>query len=153
MRKFVKQSKKGGRCNAFNQHYESEISDEVFNIISKVLNVNGNVCEILEKYFESTNKLRNIIENEYGSQFFGYRDTDEEEKTDHINKKVNMLPILKELSKLDSKNTQMDFDANSLYPSAMWDENSVSPKLETAFAFKPDMTDVYAEALKNQTFK
>ena len=38
---------KGGRCNAFNQHYKSENSDEVFNIISKELNVNGNICEIL----------------------------------------------------------------------------------------------------------
>ena len=35
MRNFVRQSIKGGRCNAFNQHYTTEISDEVFNIISK----------------------------------------------------------------------------------------------------------------------
>ena len=31
MRNFVRQSKKGGTCNAFNQHCKSEISDEVFN--------------------------------------------------------------------------------------------------------------------------
>ena len=36
----------------------------------------------------------------------------------------------------------MDFDATSLYPTAMWDENSVYPKIETRFAFKPDMNDV-----------
>ena len=35
MRNFVQKSIKGGICNAFNQHYRSEISDEVFNIISK----------------------------------------------------------------------------------------------------------------------
>ena len=35
MRKFLKQSIKGGRCGSFNQYYESTISDEVFNIISK----------------------------------------------------------------------------------------------------------------------
>ena len=35
MRNFVRKTIKGGRCNAFNQHYKSEISDEVFNIISK----------------------------------------------------------------------------------------------------------------------
>ena len=46
-RNSVRQSIKGGRCNAFNQHYKSEISDEVFNIISKELNVNGNICELL----------------------------------------------------------------------------------------------------------
>ena len=40
MRNFVRTSKKGGRCNGFNQHYKLEISDEIFNIISKELNVN-----------------------------------------------------------------------------------------------------------------
>ena len=46
----------------------------------------------------------------------------------------------------------MDFDATSLYPSAMWDENSVYPKIETGFAFKPNMNDVYVEAFNNQSF-
>ena len=47
----------------------------------------------------------------------------------------------------------MDFDATSLYPSAMWDENSVYPRTEPGFAFKPHMKDVYVEAFNNQTFK
>ena len=34
----------------------------------------------------------------------------------------------------------------------MWDENSVYPKSETAFAFEPDMNDVYVEAFNYQTF-
>ena len=63
-----------------------------------------------------------------------------------------MLSIHKELSKLDSYKTQMDFDATFLYPSAMWDENSVYPKIETGFAFAPQMNDVYVEAFNNQTF-
>ena len=46
----------------------------------------------------------------------------------------------------------MDFDATSLYPSAMWDENSVNPKIGTGFAFKPDMNDVYVEAVNIRTF-
>ena len=62
-----------------------------------------------------------------------------------------MLPFYKELSKLDLNKTQMDFDATSLYPSAMWDENSVYPKRGTGFAFKPDMNDVYVEAFNSQT--
>ena len=57
-----------------------------------------------------------------------------------------MLLTHKELSKLDLNKTQMDFDATSLYPSAMYDENSVYPKIETGFAFKPHMNDVYVEA-------
>ena len=63
-----------------------------------------------------------------------------------------MLPIHKELSKLNSNKTQMDYDATSLYPSAMWDEKSVYPKIETGFAYKPHMNGVYVEAFNNQTF-
>ena len=74
-------------------------------------------------------------------------------KTDFINKKFNMLAVHKKLSKLDSNKTQMDYIATSLYPSAMWDKNSVYPNVETGFAFKLDMTDVYVEAFNNQTFK
>ena len=40
-----------------------------------------------------------------------------------------MSPIYKELSKLSSNKTQMDYDANSLYPSALWNENSVYPEI------------------------
>ena len=55
MRNFVRKSIKGGRRNAFNQHYKSEISDEVFNITSKELDINGTICEIFEKYFRFFN--------------------------------------------------------------------------------------------------
>ena len=46
----------------------------------------------------------------------------------------------------------MDFDATSLYPSAMWDEKVVFPKVETGFAFKHHMNDLYLEAFNSQTF-
>ena len=49
MRNFVRKVFKGGRCKAFNQHYKFEFSDGKFSNISKELNVNGNICEILEK--------------------------------------------------------------------------------------------------------
>ena len=62
-----------------------------------------------------------------------------------------MLRIHKELSKLDSNKIQMDFDATSLYPSAMWDDNSVYPKIETGFAFKPHMNTTFVDAFNNQT--
>ena len=63
---FVRKSKKGGRCSALNQYYKSNISQEVFNIISKELIVNGqdNVCEIINKHLEYTNEQRKIIEDE-----------------------------------------------------------------------------------------
>ena len=45
----------------------------------------------------------------------------------------------------------MDFDATSLYPSAMWNSNSVYPKIESGFCFKPQTNNVYVEAFNNQT--
>ena len=63
-----------------------------------------------------------------------------------------MLAIHKELFKLVSKKTQMDYDATSLYPSAMWDEKSVYPKIETGFDLKPHMNDIYVEAFDIKTF-
>ena len=118
MRHFVRQSIKGGRCSALNQYYKSNFSQEVFNIISKELNVNDNdndnVCEIIDKYFEYTNKQRKIIEDEYDSKFKDYRDIDVEERTEHINKELNKLPIHKKLQKLNHNDVMMDFDATSL---------------------------------------
>ena len=51
MKIFLRQSIKGGRCIAFNQHYKSIFSNKVFNNISIELDKNGNICETLEKYF------------------------------------------------------------------------------------------------------
>ena len=154
MRHFVRQSIKGGRCTALNQYYKSDISKEVFNIISKELNINDidNVCEIINKYFEYTNEQRKIIEDKYDLQFNDYRDIDEQERSEHIKKELIKLPIHKKLQKLNLNDVMMDFDANSLYPSAMWDENSVYPKIETGFAFKPHMNNVFVKAFNDQTF-
>ena len=156
MRDFVRQSIKGGRCSALNQYYKSNFSDEVSNIISKELDTNGNVCEVLERYFEyiNTKKHRKLIEDDYDSQFNDYRDNDEEERTKHINKELNKIPIHKKIEKLNHNDVMMDFDATSLYPSAMWDENSVypNPKKKTGFGFKPHMNKTYVDAFNNQTF-
>ena len=43
MRYIVRQSIKNDRCVALNDYYKSTISDEVLNIISKELDVNGNI--------------------------------------------------------------------------------------------------------------
>ena len=56
LKNFVRQSIKGGRCGIFNQYYKSTIPDEVFSNISKKLNVNGTVCEIIDECFEKTKK-------------------------------------------------------------------------------------------------
>ena len=121
MRHFAKQSIKGGRCTALSQWYKSTISDEVFNLISKDLNIIGDMSEILDKYFEYTNKQRKIIEHEYDLQFDDYRDNDEEERNKHINKELSKLAIHKKLQKLNLNDVMMDFDATSLFFSAMGD--------------------------------
>ena len=152
MRIFVRIAIKGGRCYAFNQHYKSENSDEVFNIISEEANINVNVCDLLEKCFKILNKYGKQYTKEFDSKYVDNKDIDREIKTDFINKKHNMLAIYKELSKLKSNKTQMDHDATSFYPSAMWDENSVYPKIESGFAFKPNMNDIYVEAFNHKFF-
>ena len=77
----------------------------------------------LDKYFKYTNEHRKIIEYEYDSQFEDYRDDNEEGRIKHINDKLSKLPIHEKLQKLNLNDVMMDFDATSLYPSAMWDEN------------------------------
>ena len=81
MRNFVRKAVKGGRCNAFNQQYKSEISDEVYNIVSKELNVDGNTCDILQKYFEFLNKYEKQYAKDFQSKYDDYRDIDQKEKT------------------------------------------------------------------------
>ena len=79
------------QCNAINQHYKSEISVEVFNVISKELDKTGNVCEILEKYFKFLNKYEKQHAKEFDSKYDGYRDNDQKQKTDFFNKTPNKL--------------------------------------------------------------
>ena len=124
----------------------------MFNFISKELNVNGNICNPLEKYFKFLNKHEKQYAKEFDSENDDYREINQKEKTDYAIKKLNMLPIHKELSKINSIKTQMGYGATSLNPSARWDKKSVYPRIESGFAFKPHLNDVYVEAFNNQTF-
>ena len=65
MRYFVRQIIKGGRCATLNHYYESATSDNVFNITSQNLDVQGNICEIIDKNFENTKKIRKTFETEF----------------------------------------------------------------------------------------
>ena len=152
MRHFVRQNIKGGRCVSLNQCNKSTKSDEMFNKISKKLNISGNICDILDEYFENPNKQREIKKEEYDSQFNDYRDNDEEERTKNINEEVNKLAKPKKLQILNPNDVMMDFDATRVYFSPMWDDNSVYPKIEWGFGFKPQMNITYVDALKNQNF-
>ena len=52
---------------------------------------------------------------------------------------------------MDLNEVEMDFDATSLYPSAIWDLESVYPKIESGFAFKPHMNNIYVEAFNQDS--
>ena len=62
------------------------------------------------------------------------------------------FPIQKLLQDLSLNDLLWDFDAVSFYPSAMSDEKSIYPRIETDYAFKPDLNDQLVENFNNQTF-
>ena len=96
-----------------------------FNILSKEIDINGNMCEVLDKYFGFANKYEKMYAKEFDPKYDDYRDINQKEITDFINNKHNMLANLKQMSKIDLNVIQLAPDATSLYPSAMWDKNSV----------------------------
>ena len=62
MRFFVRKSINRGRCNAFNQQYKSETSDEFFNKISKKLDVNVKICDLPKKISNFSANMRNNMQ-------------------------------------------------------------------------------------------
>ena len=60
--------------------------------------------------------------------------------------------IHKLLQELSLNDLLWDFDAFSLYPSAMSDEKSIYPRLETGYGYTRDMNDELVEKFNNQTF-
>ena len=120
MRWFVRQSIKRGRVCSFIQRYKSNHFEVIKRILSKELGVKGNIYDIIEEYLRYKKKHFKIFENEYGD----YRDEDEEEKKKYINKKLGVLRLHKLIKQIELIHLLWDFDPVSLYPSAMWDENS-----------------------------
>ena len=119
---FVRQSIKGGRVCAFTQYYKSKNCDEVLKILSEELIVKGNVSDIIEIYMKIKIEHLKFVKEEYESNFRDYRDIDEEETINYINKKLGEFPIHKLLQELSLYDLLWDFDAVSLYPSAMSDK-------------------------------
>ena len=152
MRWFIRQSIKGGRVCAFNQYYKSKHCDDILEIINKELAVIGSVYNTIEAYMEYKNKYFKIFEKEYENQFDDYRDENIEEKEKYINEKLSQLPIHQLIKQIKLEELLWDFDATSLYPSAMWDEKSIYPRIETGYAYTRDMNNELVEKFNNQTF-
>ena len=152
IRWFVRQAAYGGTVCAFNQYYKSKICDDILNIISEELNVKGTTYDKIEVYMNYKNEKFNVFEKEYEDEFDDYRKENVDEKEKYINEKLSQLPIHQLLKQLQLNDLLWDFDCTSLYPSAMWDKSSIYPKLETRYAFTPDMNDELVEKFNNQTF-
>ena len=149
---FIRQSIKGGRVCAFNQYYKSKHCDDILKIINRELAVKGTVYDTIEAYMEYKNKHSKIFEKEYENHFDDYRDEDVEEKEKYINEKLSELRLHKIIKRIELIHLLWDFDAVSLYPSAMWDEKSIYPRIETGYAFTRDMNNELVEKFNNQTF-
>ena len=152
MRWFVRLSIKGGRVCAFNQYYKSKHCDDILKIINEELAVKGTIYDTVEAYMEYKNKHFKIFEKEYEDKFDDYRDEDVEEKEKYIIEKFSNLRLHKIIKRIELIHLLWDFDAVSLYPSAMWDENSIYPRIETGYAYKRDMNDELVKNFSNQTF-
>ena len=152
MRWFVRQSIKGGRVCAFKQYYKSKHCDDILKIINKELAVKGTIYDTIEAYMEYKNKHFKIFEKEYEDQFDDYRDENVEEKEKFINEKLSNPRLHKIIKRIELIHLLWDFDAVSLYPSAMWDEKSIYPRIETGYAYTRDMNDEIVEKFNNQTF-
>ena len=152
MRWFVRQSIKGGRVCAFNQYYKSKHCDDILEIIKKELAVKGTVYNTIEAYMEYKNKYFKKFEKEYENQFDDYRDENIEEKDKYINEKFSQLPIHQLIKQIKLVHLLWDFHAVSLYPSAMWDEKSIYPRIETGYAYSPNMNNELVEKFNNQNF-
>ena len=149
MRWFVRQAVYGGRVCAFNQHYKSKICNDILKIISKGLNVKGSVYDKIEAYMKYKNEHFEIFKKEYENQFSDYRNEIVEEKEKYINEKLSDIPIHQLKIQLEIIELLWNFDCVSLYPSTMWDQASIYPRIETGYAFTPDMNDEFVENFNN----
>ena len=152
MRWFVRQAAYGRGVCRFNQYYKSKSCNDVLKIISKEFCVEGNDYDIIEAYMEYKNKRFKIFEKEYEDQFNDYRDETIAEKEKYINEKLSNLRLHKIIKRIELIHLLWDFDAVSLYPSAMWDPKSIYPKIETGYAYTNDMNNDLVEKLNNGKF-
>ena len=153
MRWFVRQSIKAGRVSAFNQYYKSDHYNDIKRILPKELRIrNGNIYDIIEEYLRYKKKNYDIYKKEYEDQFNDYRDEDVDEKEKYKNEKLGNLRLHKLIKQIELIHLLWDFDATSLYPSAMWDEKSIYPRIETGYTYTRDMNNELVEKFINQTF-
>ena len=69
-----------------------------------------------------------------------------------ISVKKYQLPIHQWIKQIKLPDLLWGYDGNSIYPSAMWDENRIYPRIESGYAYTEDMNDEPVEKFKNGNF-
>ena len=133
-------------------YYKSKHCDDILKIINKELAVKGTVYDTIEAYMEYKNKCFKFFQKDYEDQFDDYRHENVEEKEKYINQKSSNLRLHKIIKRIELIHLLWDFDAVSLYPSAMWDENSIYPRIETGYSFTKDINDELVEKFNTSNF-
>ena len=98
------------------------------------------------------NKHFKILEKEDENQFNDYRDVIEDEKQKYKKEKLSQLPVHQLIKQIKLYELLWDFDAVSLYPSAMLDEKSNYPRIETAYVYTDDINDELVEKFNTANF-
>ena len=71
---------------------------------------------------------------------------------EYVNKRLSELPIHKLLQQLSLDDLLLDFDAVSLYPSAMSDPELIYPRIETGYACTKDMNDEFVKKFNRSAY-
>ena len=74
---------------------------DVFKTLSREIKVEGDIYNFIEAYMKYNDDQLKIIKEEYGSKFAEYRDIDENEMNEYINKKIGEFPIHQLLQQLN----------------------------------------------------
>ena len=73
-------------------------------------------------------------------------------KRKKINEKLCKHPIHQLIKQTKVDELLWDFEAVSLYPSAMWEEKSIYPRNETGYVFTEDKNNELVEKLNTGNF-
>ena len=63
----------------------------MFDFISKELGVNGDICNILETYYNYVKVYEEVDENEFDSKYEHYRDINQKDRAKKLNSKLSKM--------------------------------------------------------------
>ena len=107
--------------------------------------------DIIEAYLKYKNDHLKIIKEKHENKFDDHRKIDEKMEK-YINKKLDELPFQQLLQQLSLNDLLRDFDAVSLYPSAMSDEKSIYLRIKTGYSYTPDLNSKIVKKINGGSF-